>query len=268
MKLDTSDSAKSLSNDTPCGVRSQGPEAAPSNHSPPPSAPENALAGAPPQSVIQSLAAQTPPRPSLSLAGLPASFSNGGATIVDAVISDPEKIYIDLDTYESIVWPTDELKERGGLDGWPLWGWVGTLGGRRARIVHVWGHGDRAARRAARGGRTGGGGPAEKKECRHVGLCVKNCADGVEGRTVVLVEVDGFYVPIQADGLQPAPEDAARRARAAAGEDVWDEAEMRPSVGRCARARSAAAHAAHAAARGTAPAEGGGRAVRAAGGRP
>jgi hypothetical protein len=38
----------------------------------------------------------------------------------------------------------------------------------------------------------------------------------VEGRTVVPVEVDSFFVPIQADGLCPAPESAVRRARAAA----------------------------------------------------
>jgi ferredoxin len=159
--------------------------------------------------------------------------------IVDAIISDPEKIYIDLDTYENIEWPSENLKERGGLDGWPLWGWVGTLGGRRARIVHVWNNSERSSRRTGRkgpGGGGGGGGSGDKKECRHVGLCVKNCSDGVEGRTVVLIEVDDFFVPIQAEGLRPAPEGAERRARAAAGEDVWDEAEMRPSVGRCATA--------------------------------
>jgi hypothetical protein len=53
VKLDSSNGANSLSNDTLCGGRPQGPEAAASNHSQPPTAPENAPAGAPPQSVVE-----------------------------------------------------------------------------------------------------------------------------------------------------------------------------------------------------------------------
>ena len=151
----------------------------------------------------------------LSLLGLPASFLNqAGEVNTDVVITDVERIIIDLDACDRVPWPDEHYRERGGLDGWPLWGWVGTLTNRRARIVHVWRGNDKPSKRTAKGG--------EAKECRHVGMCVNNCSDDVEARTIALVQLDDFYVPIQVEGLRSLPEPAQPLG--------WYEDEMWPCV--------------------------------------
>eukprot|EP00961_Rhodomonas_salina_P104768 1410089-Rhodomonas_salina.4 len=53
-------------------------------------------------------------------------------------IVDTACICLDATVSDEIVWPSEDMKDRGSVDTWPLWGWMEALKDRKAKVVEVW----------------------------------------------------------------------------------------------------------------------------------
>lgn len=136
--------------------------------------------------------AQNPPAGTPWLVGVSNGYAPSQARYCK--IADTDSICIDANLSDELTWPSKEVRSKGGVSEWPIWGWVGALRGRTGRVVYVWD-------RRPKDGKEKAAMPkkfsdAVRGNSRHAGFRIKDPLLDAMEKTMLLLEIDQHYVPI------------------------------------------------------------------------